>query len=209
MSNNIVDKPSLHWSKSYLKKVWKISNKNSKYNFSGKLSTYNKVPNYFYLDWKQFLPCFIGWCFSLYNASYAYGLIRSSTIFNIDLYKVFKKRVFISIATHYLFGPVFIFLVLFLTPLINVEWSVFSSTWGSLTKTNIATFISDFSTNIVKPYFNGSGWWVSLIILSFGSCFNFSSIISYLIINRKNDDYMRLIFLENELKMKLSNFKKR
>lgn len=206
---NSMDKPSLHWSQNYMKKVWKIVNKNSKYNFSKKSSPYNNVPTLYEIEWLDFLPFFIGWAHSLFNASYVYGLIRSSSIFNTELYKYFRKKIFISIAIHFIFGPVLIFFLLFFSPLMDVTWETFSSTWSNFSNISFQDFVTNYVSNIIKPYFNGNGWWISLLIFAFGSCLNFSTLFTYSLLIDKNDDYMRLIFLQSDLEMKLTSFKKR
>lgn len=207
--SNSMDKPSLHWSKSYFSKVSKMVDKNSKYNFSTRINAYKKVPSFYEISWKDFLPCFIGWCHSLFTLAYTYGLIRSTTIFNKDLYKKFRKKVIFSLLAHYIFGPMLIFCIFFFCPMISVSPSSYFSSWSELTKLPLNEWSNLFAKNVIEPVFNGNAWWIALLIFCFLSCLNVSTFITNMIFNKKNDSYMRLIFLEDNLKMKLTSFKKK
>lgn len=208
LNNSVTDKPSLHWNKSYYNKVIKLTNKNSKINFSPSATVYDKMPSFYEISWLDFLPSFIGWCHALFNLAYTYGMIKSTTIFNKELYKRYKNKLMFCILGHFITCPVLILMVLLFTPLIDVKPDIYFSTMNNLFASLSDVTIAAWSENIVKPFFNGMGWWVALLMLTFIPCLNISTFINYLLIGIVDDKFMKVIFLENELKMKISNFQK-
>lgn len=209
LNNVTVDKPSLHWSKKNHKKISKIINENSKYNFNLKKSIFKKLPPIFEVTWQDFLPIYIGWWHSLFSVCKSYGIIRSSSIFNKKLYKIFKLKQIFSVWIHIIFGPILLFLVIFLSPLLAVSADTYFNFLKEFNFNNFGDWFNQWLVIIVEPFFNSDAWWTLLLIIIFGSSFNISSLITYYIYYNKNDDYIRLIFLDNELKMKLTNFSKK
>lgn len=211
--NNIVnvqnDKPSLHWSKKYYDKVIKMVNKNSRRNYSSRERKKQLVCSYYEISWMDFLPSFIGWCHALFSLSVTYGIIRSTAIFNKELYKYYRNRFLLCILFHFIFGPILIFLIIFLTPLIDVPKDILFSSWNSLFKNLNQESFSNFAEVVIKPYFVGKGWWISIILLTILPSINFCTFFNMIFVGKINDKYMKIIFLENELKMKTSNFTKK
>lgn len=200
------DKPSNHWAPRYKNKALSLVGKHSKFNFSKKRKIYQKLFNYMDLSWKDFLPFFIGWMHSLYSLSVAYGTIRSSSIFNKKLYRYFRNKFAWSLLIHVINGPVLCFLIIFFSPLINIKASDFFDAWSGIGKLPIYEALNNIINVIVIPYFSSSSWWITFLLLSFLSILNFSAIASFVLINWKQDKYIKLILLEDDLKMKLSNF---
>ncbi|MDE5767661.1 MAG: hypothetical protein K2H56_03855 [Malacoplasma sp.] len=209
-----VDKPSLHWPEEYHYKVDKIIARNERLNSSDEVSIYNKVPYFFDISWMDFLPCFIGWFYSLFASAKTYGIIRSTTIFNKELYWYFKKRMVWAGLIHVLFGPVLIFIILFFCPIVGYpDHDVFFQNWKDV----IDNFFSNggqeqaskiFAETIIKNFIETDAWWITLIFFVFAPCFNISTLFSFYFLNPESDQWMKLIILENEMKMKLSNFEK-
>lgn len=204
----INDKPSLHWSQDVMKKVNKQIQRNAKFNFSPNATVYKKVPSFYEIEWKDFLPLFLGWCHSLFMLSYTYGLIRSTTIFNKQLYKLFRNKLLLACLIHFIFGPILIFFLIFFTPLMAIESSQYYHIWGQLGKIPLNEWTIMYSEQVFLPYFNSNAWYICLSIFIFLPCLNVSTLLTSLIFNVKNDNYLKLFFLEDELKMKLTNFKK-
>ena len=209
--NNVNDKPSLHWSTSIHKDVERAVTRNNIYNLAGKRKAYDKVPYFYHIKLRFFLPLFIGWFCSLLNISKCYGLIRSTTIFNKKLYKYFKRRFRFAIFIHYLFGPILFFLIFLLFPLLNNPnifdyWKQIILEFFSYQMQQQA--LNDFTNLILNPFFNSDTWWITLVALAAIPCLNLSALFSLKLMNPKNDKWMQLMVLDNELKMKLSNFEK-
>lgn len=210
-----VDKPSLHWPEEYHYKVDKVIAKNQRLNSSDEVSVYNKVPYFFDVSWIDFLPFFIGWFHSLLSSSKTYGIIRSTTIFNEGLYWYFKERIVWSTLIHYLFGPIAIFVILFFCPIVGYQdHNVFFENWKSVfdnffTAGGQEQATKIFAEKILANFFQTDAWWVTLIFFAIAPCFNISTLFSYYFLNPENDQWMKLIILENEMKMKLSNFEKK
>ena len=210
-----VDKPSLHWPEEYHYKVDKIIAKNKQLNSSDSVSVYNKVPCFFDIDWKDFLPFFIGWFHSLFAASKTYGIIRSTTIFNKELYRYFRMRMFFATLIHYIFGPVLIFVILFFCPMIGfASTNEFLDSWRKIIESFFSsggqeTAVKLFSETILRKFLTTDAWWITLLVFALAPCINISSLFSFYVLNPENDQWMKLIILENEMKMKLSNFEKK
>lgn len=209
-----IDKPSLHWSDSYYSKVNKIISKNNKYNFSGKANVFHKVPTYYKISWLDFLPFFIGWFYSLFKVCKTYGMIRSSSSFYKPLYNYFRNWFWAAIVSFIITGPILFIVILVLAPTISIPISEYFGYWGSAFKTFISSGqqsegIKLFAENIVNKFFTTDAWWITILLLGFVPCINISTFISYLCFNKHNTSWVQLIILENELKMKLSNFEKK
>lgn len=210
-----VDKPSLHWPEEYHYKVDKVIARNERFNSSDDVTFYNKVPYFFDINWKDFLPFFIGWFYSLFVASKTYGIIRSTTIFNKELYWYFKWRIIWANLIYYIFGPFLVFLILFFTPLVGYQdQNVYFENWKKV----IDSFFSSggqeyavklFADTIIRNFLETDAWWVTLIVFAVAPCLNVSALFSFYFLNPQNDQWMKLIILENEMKMKLSNFEKK
>lgn len=203
-----LDKPSLNWSKFTHKKILKQIIKNDNFN-SSNTHPYKKVPNYYSISWFHFLPLFLGWFASIFSLGLTWGFFKSSAIFNKKLYRHFLLRYLICLLFHFVFGPLLFFLILFLSPLFNVDKNLFFKIWHSFSFYNLDEWIKIFSENIIQPFFNQNGWYLCLIILFFIPIFNFLTIINYFILNKKNDFYMQMIFLEDDLKIKLSSLRRK
>lgn len=215
MENTSVDKPSLHWSDKYYLKVSKMIDKNDKFNFSGKNSVFKNIPTYYFVNWKDFLPIFIGWFHSLFSTCRTYGIIRSSSVFYTPLYKYFRSRLLISMVAHFFTGPFLLICILFFGPIIFIPYNEYYASWGKA----VSTFVSStggpasgmkvFADEIVVKFFNTNAWWMTLILLIVVPSFNISTFISVACFNKHNNKWIKLVILENEMKMKLSNFERK
>ncbi|RXY96212.1 hypothetical protein D8X55_04425 [Malacoplasma penetrans] len=208
-----MDKPSLHWSNKYYSKVNKIISKNDEFNFSGKTIIFKKVPTYYKISILDFLPVFIGWFHSLFTTCRAYGMIRSSSVFHTPLYKYFKRRFLTSMFVHFITGPLLFFIILFFAPVISIPWSEYISSWSRAAGSFFSAGgqeagMTIFAQEIVVKFFSTSAWWVTLVIALCFNSLNVSTFVSSWCMNIHNNKWMKLIILENELKMKLSNFEK-
>lgn len=212
--SNINDKPSLHWSDKNINKIEKLIRKNNKFNYSDRNTAFLRVPHFYDISWKDFLPFFIGWIHALYSASVSYGMIKSSSVFNKSLYWTFKKRFALSLLFFYIFGPLAVAAILIFSPMIVIDSNTWLSSWLKAIKLFFTTnsqqeSFSVFSTQIIKPFFSTNAWWITIIIFGLGSCLNIPTFATFLIMNPENNDWMKLVFLENELKMKITSFEKK
>lgn len=213
--NNINDKPSLHWSDKTLKKVEKIIRKNNKFNYSNRNTAFSKVPHFCEMSWKDFLPFFIGWFHALYSISVAYGMMKSSSVFNKALYINLKNKFALCMTFFYIFGPLAVFSILVFGPMAVLNDKAWLDGWGK----TLQEFFTDqaysqkialmtFNEQIITPFFTTNAWWVTLLIFAFVPCINVPAIVTFLVMNPENNNWMKLIFLENDLKMKITSFEK-
>lgn len=163
-----------------------------------------KYPTLFRLHWTFFLPLFIGFFLSWYHVNKVYGIIRSASCFDKTLYKRFRIKYIILIFVFFQFIIGDTFLIVFFTPLINIPSATFFSAWSTMGSHN--GFFNDLATNIFTPFFNSYTWVYSLLIFIFYSIFNYYSLIAKLLFNHKSKNYIRLIILFDNLKMKLNHF---
>lgn len=206
-----VDRPSFHWHKKYLDKVNRIVETNINNNASTNFTIYKKFPKIFKFSWLYFLPFFIGYLISVFSIFVSYGRIKSSTVFNKEMYKYFWKKAAIISFIYFIFGPLLILTLFIFFPLLGgISFNVFQTAWSNL----IASFsqqglnegFHQFIAQLVVPTFNSNAWWISFIAIGAISMLNISAIIGYFIINKINDKTITLYVLEDSLKMKISRF---
>ncbi len=204
-SNSVssVDRPSFYWNKKYLDKVNGIVEQNIDNNNSEKISIYKKFPKFFKISFWHFIPFFIGYFLSMSSLFASYGRIKSSSIFNKQLYKYFFGRYISLILIYFVFGPVLlIVLILFYPVLGGLNFNTLVSGWQQLFSGNFDGFV----TTVIVPTFNSNAWWIGLLVIGLISSINISVIISYFVINKQNDLTITLFTLEDNLKMKISRF---
>ncbi|WPL37054.1 hypothetical protein [Malacoplasma iowae] len=200
-----VDRPSLHWDKKYLNKVEAISSKNIEFNSNPNKKIYSKFNGFFQLKFSYFLPIF-GYFYSLVGIFCCYGRIKSSSIFNLDLYKYFKRKIIIIWFIYFLFGPILFLVISFFSPLFagTITLTQLLNAWAGIF--TMADGIKNFGTTIIVPYFNSNIWWIALLVQCGASMINVSVIFSSWIINVVNDNVLKIYLAEDNFKMKISRF---
>ncbi len=200
-----VDRPSLHWDRKYLNKVEAISSKNIEFNSNPNKKIYVKFIGFFQLKWTYFLPIF-GYFYSLVGIFCCYGRIKSSSIFNIDLYKYFRRKIIVIWVIYFIFGPLLFIAISFFSPLFGgiITFNQLLTSWSTLF--NSPTGVMEFGNTIVTPYFNSNTWWITLLVHCGASMFNVSVVLSALILNVVNDNVLKIYFAEDNFKMKISRF---
>lgn len=200
-----VDRPSLHWDKKYLNKVEAISSKNIEFNSNPNKKIYVKFIGFFQLKWSYFLPIF-GYFQSLVAIFCCYGRIKSSSIFNLELYKYFRRKSIFIWLIYFIFGPLLFLIISFFSPLFGgvITMEQLLSSWSQIFTSSMG--VQNFGSSILVPYFNSNTWWITLLVHCGVSIFNISALLSALIINVVNDNVLKIYFAEDNFKMKISRF---
>lgn len=202
-NSSSVDRPSFYWNKKYLNKVNGIVEHNIDKNNSEKLSIYKKFPKFYKISFWHFMPFFIGYFLSIVGLFGAYGRIKSSSIFNKELYKYFFSRYVVMLTIYFIFGPILLIALLLFFPVLGgMHFNTLFTGWQQLFNGNFDNFVSI----VIVPTFNTNIWWIGIIVIGLISCLNFSTIICYFVINKQNDRTITLYTLEDNLKMKISRF---
>lgn len=206
-----VDRPSFHWHKKYLDKVNKIVENNINNNASSDFTIYKKFPKIFQFSWLYFLPFFIGYLISVFSIFASYGRIKSSSVFDKEMYKYFWKKAALIAFIYFVFGPLLMLTLFIFFPLLGgISFNVFQNSWSNLffgiSQSGLNASFHKFITDLVVPTFNSNAWWIAIIVIGAISMINISVVIGYFIINKVNDKIITLYVLEDTLKMKISRF---
>ena len=128
------------------------------------------------------------------------------SIFNIDLYKYFRRKIIIIWVIYFIFGPLLFITISFFSPLFGgvITFNQILTSWSALFSS--PTGVMEFGNTIVTPYFNSNTWWITLLVHCGVSMFNISVVLSALILNVVNDNVLKIYFAEDNFKMKISRF---
>lgn len=212
----IQDAPSQYWPKSYKKSVEKSVKKNKKFN-SVNRPIYKKFTKMYYASFWEYMPFFIGWLVSLVRSNLAYGRIRSTTCFNKQIYRKFRKRIVLCNLLHIIFGPCLFIIILCFQPLFTLNLQTFSNGWNNFFSTafgpgdfgtNLSNASNQFSIDIIQPTYNTTAWLYGLILIAAIPIVNFSQIFSEIILNFQTKNYIQTLITEDSLKIKISRLRK-
>lgn len=215
-NNQISNAPSQYWPESYKKSVEKKVKKNQKYN-SANIPVYKKFPKMYLTSFCEYLPFFIGWLISLVRSNLAYGRMRSTTCFNKEIYKKFRKRIFLCNILHIIFGPCLFLVIIFIQPLFTVSLNSYNAAWNNFFTvafgpgdfgTNFGNAFNQFSIDLIVPTYNSAAWLYGLILLAAIPIVNFSQIFSSIILNFQTKNYIQTLVTEDSLKIKISRLRK-
>lgn len=214
--NQTSDAPSQYWPKSYKKSVERKVKKNQKYNSTNK-PVYKKFFKMYWASFWEYMPFFIGWLVSLVRCNFAYGRIRSTTCFNKEIYKKFKKRIFYCNLLHVIFGPCLFLIIIFFQPLFTISIDSYNAAWNNFFSvgfgpgdfgTNFGNAFNQISIDLIIPTYNSSAWLYGLILLAAVPIVNFSQIFSEIILNFQTKNFIQTLVTEDSLKIKISRLRK-